>query len=233
MATGYELPILYGGADGGSAAADTPKLLGGNNDRCRLAVAWLYPSSTTFTTPAGWLKLYDQVLGLFRCGVFFTAENDINSVADVAFSATSCLNAINGAGWRGVHAQDPLAVTPVTVNSTGAVTSQVIPAMTLPPGTVPLWFWAARYSGSASGKAITLPGDLTSSGNITVSTTPGLIARCGAWTRGTAAPTNQGVGHPAGTTGTKTATITATTAGAAGIGFAIRPVDLGGHFGMA
>lgn len=237
MATGSELPIIYRGADGAATTTGSPALSGGfAASHCRLVCVWLDTTAATFTsTPTGWQKLVDQAIGTMRCGVFFTDRNDPSSTATVTFTASASSNwAANGAGWDGIHGASPLALTPV-VASGAAASTLTIGGMTLPANTLPLWFWAARYTAGASSRVLTVDASTISSGNIVATGAAGILARCGSWITTGGGAGARGVVHPAGSTGTKSATVDSTASMAAwgGIGLALRAADVGGQFAMA
>jgi hypothetical protein len=244
MASGPELPAIYNGPHGANGAIGSATISLNTalpNSRCKLVGIWLYNTTLrTFTTvPSGWTKVLDQVIGTHRFGLFFTDRADPANTAGVTFgvSGTTAWSA-NGNDWEGLHA-DPnqlVANTPVTANFTGAAASLSIPTMTVPVGTMPIWFWCARYTttAGASGATFTVPADLEPSGNVSGSSSA-LRATNGIWrTPGVAGDGARGLQHPAGASGAKALAATSTGMSAwTGIGFALRAADQGGRFAAA
>lgn len=242
MATGSELPAIYNGphgANGASGATTISLNTALPNSRCKLAGIWLYSTTQrTFTTvPSGWTKILDQIIGEFRFGLFFTDRADPANTAGLTFgiSGTSAWSA-NGNDWEGLNA-DPtklVANTPVTANLTGSAASLSIPTMTVPVGTMPIWFWCARYSTTAAASAatFTVPADLEASGNVSGSSSA-LRATNGVWRQpGVAGDGARGLQH-GGATGAKALAATTGMASWSGIAMALRTADQGGQFASA
>lgn len=240
MATGEALPVLKADNLGHGSTASGSTINFNNTfaevSRFRTFVTYARnPSSTSPPTlnsfPSYMAKHIDIALGHFRVNVFTwpVDVNDLTTSGSFTYSSSVWWSGVS-TGWvSGIDPADPLM--PVNGSAlyvaTNGTTGTSLTCPTVTPGVtgaVMLWYPAAYYSASASGKAPTGPADLVSAGFFSPTTSVGCTTRQFGWLSSLDSDIVLRTPNP---TGTKAFTFPATPASTAVIGIGLRVADAG------
>lgn len=237
MATGTQMPVQFGAIYGFSTNTTTASSMPTGTPAAgqtwlhqRIFGIWLGSTTATFgAAPAGWVKLVDVLLGQLRYGLFFCPRWDINSTysaTNPVFTWSAAVAAVGtGAFINGIDPNDPLLAGPVSVSGTSTTaTSFTIPTLAVDTSGVMLWDAAARYTASASARAIAVFADTVAIASSTSSGATGINKRLCGWHNGTSSNGSEGLRTP-NPTGAKAVPITAGSNGYAGVALALRPAE--------
>ena len=186
---------------------------------CLMVVGLMSSGGGSISTPSGWTVLLNALpTGSKRIAIFYrwaTAADAPNFPFNPAFSA-SVLGADCFGYFTGVDPDNPFTSTASNGNSSG--TTLIGPTLTADiAGCVPIWWWGAHFTASASSRPVTLPGDVSHNAG---------AAGAGRTTSTAATGVNMGSGFlpdvAAGFSGARSATIPASTAWSS-IGTVLRP----------